>query len=205
MITPTLVQQCGFPVLPLGDLVDYPLILVGLGRKHTSLLSFVILRVQVREIAGYDEDVVFLVVPDESEFGQMVPLVIGTCTIGRIISVIQESEIDRLSMPWATSRMVQLLFCQKSTTVLTSGSAETQVEGASGGPQEGDMDELVTMRECPFRTVPDQDHRGMCQAPPRRHISRDDHSTEGGRSTTGRQATSSEAPCPLCVHAPQEQ
>ena len=67
-ITPTFMQQYGFPVLPLEDLVDHPLNLVGLGRKCTSLLSFIILCMQVREIAGYDEDVVFLMVPDESEF-----------------------------------------------------------------------------------------------------------------------------------------
>ena len=39
-IMPTLVQQYGFPVLPLGDLVDYLLNLVGLGRKCTSPLGF---------------------------------------------------------------------------------------------------------------------------------------------------------------------
>ena len=50
-------------------------------------------------------------------------------------------------MPWSTARMVQLLSCQKSTAVLTSRSAETQVEGASRGPQEVDMDELVMVRE----------------------------------------------------------
>ena len=66
MITPALVQQYGFPILPLEDLVDYPLNLVVLGRKHTSLLRFVILHVQVQGITGYDEDAVFLVVPDES-------------------------------------------------------------------------------------------------------------------------------------------
>ena len=44
-ITPTLGQQYGFPVLPLEDLVDHPLNLVGLGRKCTSLLSFIILHV----------------------------------------------------------------------------------------------------------------------------------------------------------------
>ena len=146
-ISPTLVQQYGFPVLPLEDLVDYPLNLVGLGRKCTSPLSFVILHVQVWEIMGYDEDVVFLVVPNESEFGQRVPLVIGTCTIGRIINVIWESEIDRLSTSWATARIAQLLSYWKSTAVLTSGSAETQAEGASEGPQEVDVDELVTVRE----------------------------------------------------------
>ena len=76
--------------------------------------------------------------------------------IGRIINIIQESKIDHLSMPWATARMVQLLSCWKSTAVLTLGSAETQTEGASRGPQEVDMDELVMVRESvhlgPFQT-----------------------------------------------------
>ena len=86
-IMPAFVRQYGFPVLPLEDLVNHPLNLVGLGGKHTSPLRFIILRVQVREITGYDENVVFHMVPDESEFGHRVPLVIGTCTIGRIINV----------------------------------------------------------------------------------------------------------------------
>ena len=92
MITPTFVQQCGFPVLPLEDLVNHPLNLVGLGGKCTSPLSFVILCMQVQEITGYDEDIVFLMVPDESEFDQRVPLVIETCMIGRIINIIWESD-----------------------------------------------------------------------------------------------------------------
>ena len=158
MITPTFVQQYGFPVLPLEDLVDHPLNLVGLGGKCTRPLGFVILCMQVWEITGYDKDIVFLMVPNESEFGQRVPLVIGTCTIGWIINVIQESEIDYLSMPWAMVRMVQLLSCQKSTAVLAPGSVETQTEGASRGHQEVDVDELVTVRECPFRTIPDQNY-----------------------------------------------
>ena len=149
-------QQYGFPVLPLEDLVNYPLNLVALGRKCTSPLGFIILHMQVWEITGYDMDVVFLMVLDESEFGQRVPLVIRTCTIGQIINVIQESEIDHLSMPWATARMVQLLSCQKTTAVLTLGSVETQSEGASGGPKEVDVDELVMVRESvhlgPFQT-----------------------------------------------------
>ena len=87
-ITPTLVPQYGFPVLPLEDLVDYPLNLVALGGKCTSPPGFVILCIQVQGIAGYDEDGVFLVVPNKSDFRQWVPLVVGTCTIGRMITVI---------------------------------------------------------------------------------------------------------------------
>ena len=112
---------------------------------------------QVREITGYDEDVVFIMVPDESKFSQRVPLVIGTCTIDQIINVIWESEIDHLSTPWATARIVQLLSCQKSLAVFPQGSVgEAQSEGGSGEPQEVDMDELVTVRESvhlgPFQT-----------------------------------------------------
>ena len=98
-ITPTFVRQYGFPVLPLEDLVSHPLNLVGLGGKCTSPLRLVVLHVQVKEIAGYDENVVFLLVPDKSKFGQRVPMGLGACMIGRIINVIWESEIDRLSTP----------------------------------------------------------------------------------------------------------
>ena len=60
-------------------------------------MGFVILRVQVMEITGYDEDVVFLVIPDESEFSRHMLLVLGMCTLCRIVNVIKESELDRLS------------------------------------------------------------------------------------------------------------
>ena len=112
-ITPTLVQQYGFPILSLEDLVDYLVNLVGLGGMHTSPLRFIILRIQVwgitgydEDITGYDEDTAFLVVPDESDFGQRVPLVMGTCTISRLNNVICNSEIDNLTMPWLTARLV---------------------------------------------------------------------------------------------------
>ena len=147
MITPALVQQYGFPILPLEDLVDYPLNLVGLGGKHTSPLGFIILHMQVWDITGYDKDTVFLLVPNESEFGQRVPLVVGTCTIGRIINVSWESEIDHLSTPWATVRVACLLSCQWGAAVPTTVGAETQVEGASGEPLEGSIDELVIVRK----------------------------------------------------------
>ena len=45
-------------------------------------IGFVLVRLQVKEVVGYDEDVVFLVVPEGSAFSNRVPLVIGTCTIG---------------------------------------------------------------------------------------------------------------------------
>ena len=103
-VMPSYVHQHEFPMLPLCDLVDHPLKLVGLGSMRTHPVRFMILRVQVKEIAGYDEDVVFLVMSDESEFSQHVPTMIGTCTLGRTVNMINESEMDRLSTPWAMVR-----------------------------------------------------------------------------------------------------
>ena len=69
-MTPEFVTQNGWLVLPLEDLVDHPLHLVGLGGNRTWPLGFVILRVQVKEITGYNEDIDFLIVPDGSDFSK---------------------------------------------------------------------------------------------------------------------------------------
>ena len=75
-VTPSYVHQHEFPILPQGDLMNYLLNLVGLGGMRTRPLGFVILRVHVSKIAGYDEDDVLLLIPDKSEFLRCVPLVI---------------------------------------------------------------------------------------------------------------------------------
>ena len=83
------VHQHEFSVLLLGVLVDHPLNLVGLGGTRTRPLGFAILQVHVTKITGYDVDVISFVVPDKSEFSKHVPLIIGTCTLGRIVNVIK--------------------------------------------------------------------------------------------------------------------
>ena len=79
-------------------------------------LGFVILRVQVKEIMGYEEDVIFLIVPDSSEFSKRVLLVIGTCTLGRVVNVIKESELDMLSPPWVVVHASRFLSVRRRTT-----------------------------------------------------------------------------------------
>ena len=108
-VMPEFVTQNGWLVLPLEDLVDHPLHLVGLGGNQMWPLGFVILRAQVKEIAGYDEDVIFLIVPYGSDFSKQVPLVIGTCTLGHVVNVIKESELDMLSPPWVVVLASRLL------------------------------------------------------------------------------------------------
>ena len=103
----------------------------GVGWPRTCPLGFVIARLQVKEVAGYDEDVVFLVVLDRSNFGKRVPIMIGTFTLGRVINVIKESEMDQISMPWVTVCLSQLL----SRRVVAEGMLEEGAE-ATNVPRE---------------------------------------------------------------------
>ena len=80
----------------------------------------------------------------------------GTCTISRLINIIQKSEIDSLAMLWSTMRVAQLLSCQLGMVIHGPEGAETQEEGACGGSLEVNVDELVTVWESvhlgPFQT-----------------------------------------------------
>ena len=147
---PGFVCQYEFTVLPLHDLVDHPLNLIGLGSMRTCSLHFVILQVQVNEITGYDEDVVFLVVPNESEFSWNIPLMIGTCMLGRIVNMIKESELDRLLTSWAMVR-ASCLLSRQGTVIEDPGMAGDgpAEEGATTpeSPAGQEVDEPVFMKE----------------------------------------------------------
>ena len=157
IMAPAYVKRHKFPVLPLEELVDHPVNLVGLGGWHTSPLGFIILQVCMAEVTGYDEDIVFLVMPDESEFSKHVPLVLGTCMLCRIINVIRESEIDRLSVPWAMTQMSHLL-SRRGTTDLGEGAVGGMEEAQTPSMESTDksIDEPILVKEHvklgPFQT-----------------------------------------------------
>ena len=84
------------------------------------------------------------------EFTQCVPIVTGTCTLGRIVNVIKESEMDRLSTPWAMVRAS--CFLSRWGTVAedpgTAGDCPTE-EGATAleSPTGQNLDQPVFMKE----------------------------------------------------------
>ena len=112
-------------------------------------MGFMILQVQVSEIAGYDDDVIFLVVADESDFSRHMPLVVWMCTLGRIVNVIKESEIDRLSTPWAIARTFSLLNRCGMAVLSADGMGSALAEGAMASEDSVDqeIDEPALMRE----------------------------------------------------------
>ena len=65
--------------------------------------------VQVDGVWGYNEDQIALVIPDFSNFATRVPIILGTPTIGQVINVMREAEVDALATLWANARVAHLL------------------------------------------------------------------------------------------------
>ena len=99
----------------------------GFGGLFSWPLGYVIVRVQVEEVRGYDKDQVALVVPDSTAFRSWVPVTVGTLTINWIINMIKESEIDELSASFNWLRVSDLLACHQAELSVRSEMAVNQI------------------------------------------------------------------------------
>ena len=81
----------------MSDLADGTLSINGFVGVFCQPLGYVIVRVQVEGIQGYDEDQVVLVVSGSTIFGSQVPVTLGTLTNTWILNMIKESNINELS------------------------------------------------------------------------------------------------------------
>ena len=72
-------------------------------------LGYVIMRVQIDGISGYNEDQVVLIAQSSADFTHKVPNILGTPTTNWVIATLKESEIDQLATPWACIRKSMLL------------------------------------------------------------------------------------------------
>ena len=76
---------------------------------------------------------------------------IGMCNLGRVINVIKESKMDRISTPWVTVRLAQLL----SRCIVAEDTPEKGTE-ENNTPREKEVDAVVEMRRSthvgPFQT-----------------------------------------------------
>ena len=97
-VTPEFIKTHSLDIGPLSDLGDKTLKINGFGGLFSWPLGYVIIRVQVEGVKGYDEDQVSLIILDLTAFGSRVPVTLGTPTINQIMNVIKESEIDELSV-----------------------------------------------------------------------------------------------------------
>ena len=103
------VHEHSLQVGPITDLMGSKVACVGLGNAYTRLLGYVVIWVQVDRVWGYDEDQIALVILDFSNFAARVPVILGMPTIGRVVNVMKEVEMDTMAMPWANARASHLL------------------------------------------------------------------------------------------------
>ena len=108
---------------------------MGLGNAYTRPLGYVIIWVQVDRVWGYDEDQITLIILDFSNFTVRVPIILGTPTIGRVVNVMREVEMDALAMPWANARAAHLLAVRRMAPV----KVESDHDGGCITRQDGFM------------------------------------------------------------------
>ena len=108
-ITQRYVNEHSLQVGPITNLMDSKVTCMGLGNAYTRPLGYVVIGVQVDGVWGYDEDQIALVIPDFSNFTTRVPIILGMPTIGCVVNVMREVEMDALAMPWANARAPYLL------------------------------------------------------------------------------------------------
>ena len=92
-----LVQEIGGSIPPIR----------GIGGISVEPIGFIVMNMKVPCVQGYDEDQIAIVMDDPgmSEW----PVILGTPTIYRVMEVIKESEISKLVVPWASSRVSWLM------------------------------------------------------------------------------------------------
>ena len=79
----------------------------GIGGISVEPVGFVMMNVKVPCVQGYNKDQIAIVMDDPgmSEW----PVILGTPTLYCIMEVIKESEISKLALPWASSRVSWLM------------------------------------------------------------------------------------------------
>ena len=95
-ITLRYVKEHSLPVGPITNLMGSKVACIGLGNAYTRLLGYVVIQVQVDGVQGYNEDQIALIIPDFSNFATRVPIILGTPTIGQVVNVMREAEMECL-------------------------------------------------------------------------------------------------------------
>ena len=114
-ITPVAVERLGLSPLPISRLEPEGkgVRLGGLHGSGYAPQQFVVANLRTPAIKGFNEDTVFLVVPDESPWAAKIPVVIGTCSLDRMINVTRESELDALTGAYLMSYKTRLIASEK--------------------------------------------------------------------------------------------
>ena len=123
-ITPRYVKEHSLSVGPITDLMDSKVACIGLGNAYTRPLGYMVIWVQVDRVWGYDEDQIALIILDSSNFAVRVPIILGTPTIGRVVNIMREMEVDALATHWVNARAAHLLAIRRMVPVEVGDTQE---------------------------------------------------------------------------------
>ena len=100
-MAPAYMKQHKMKVQPVHDLAMHPtsIPISGIG-GHTAALGYIIINIQVEGIPSYYEEQVALVIPNMTQLGMKVPVILGTPTIHRLCRQMKESEIKTALEEW---------------------------------------------------------------------------------------------------------
>ena len=135
-IMPSYVKSCSLEIRLITNLIGRQVTYVGLGNAYTQPLGYIIVKVQVDGVQGYNEDQITLVLLDLLNFAERIPIILGTPTISCIINVKKEKEIDTLATPWANGKVAHLLSVWRAAATVEEDQATEE-----SGPDE--YDEVV--------------------------------------------------------------
>ena len=133
-IMPRYINEHSLQVGPITDLMGSKVTCVGLGNAYTRPLGYVVIWVQVDGVWGYDEDQIALVILDFSNFATRLPIILGTPTIGRVINMMREAEMDALATLWANARAAHLLAVWRMTPVEVGNDQEEEYDTDEDSP-----------------------------------------------------------------------
>ena len=110
-ITPAYARKWGMDIMSLDSLAQevgekIPPIL-GISGIMVDPEGFVMINVKIPFVKGYNEDQIAIIMDDPGMKNCLV--ILGMPTIFRVMEVIKESEISKLAIPWASSRVSWLM------------------------------------------------------------------------------------------------
>ena len=110
-IMPAYAQEWGMDIMSLESLAEEIggaiLHISGIGGISVEPVGFVMMNIKVPGIARYDKDQIAIVMDDPGMTEW--PVILGGPTIYWVMEVIKESEISKLAVPWASSRVSWLM------------------------------------------------------------------------------------------------
>ena len=100
-VMPAYMKQNKMKVRLVHNLAMHPTLIPisGIG-GHMAALRYVIISVQVEGIPSYYEEQVALVIPNVTQLGMKVPVILGTPTIHRLCRQMKESEVQTVPEEW---------------------------------------------------------------------------------------------------------